>query len=202
MNTTRHITASITKAASASYDGTFVLSDESLDRTGDIIRVDGWQLAAFKKNPIALWQHDSYNPIGSWKNIRIEGKRLIGDLKLATTALANTARTLISEGVLKAVSVGLRVLEYEPIDEREPYGGWEIKKSELMEVSLVSVPANQNALLISKRFNLSEVERKLIFATPGQSPGQPPPAASGIHPSVQRALDAREAVRKIMEKRS
>jgi hypothetical protein len=45
-----------------------ILSDESVDRVGDVIRADGWVLTNFKKNPIALFQHRADFPLGTWKN--------------------------------------------------------------------------------------------------------------------------------------
>lgn len=35
----------------------FVASDETADRYGDIVRVAGWDLANYKRNPIVLFQH-------------------------------------------------------------------------------------------------------------------------------------------------
>jgi hypothetical protein len=62
--------------AAASADGLdFVLSDETVDRYGDVIVASGWQLANFKKNPIALFGHDQSTPIGVWENLRVEGTR-------------------------------------------------------------------------------------------------------------------------------
>jgi hypothetical protein len=55
----------------------FVLSDATIDRYGDSIDPKGWVLGFFKKNPIALFGHDSSFPIGTWSNIRIEGGKLI-----------------------------------------------------------------------------------------------------------------------------
>lgn len=179
----------------------FVLSNETVDRVGDIVRADGWDLRAFKANPLALWQHDANQPIGTWQNVRVENKQLLGELKLASVPMGQLAQTLIDEGVLRAVSVGFQVKDYKPINEKEPYGGWDIKKAELFEVSLVSVPANASALLIAKRLGLSAEQRELIFATQGQSPGQQTSAVSGIHPVVQRALDTREAIRALLENR-
>ena len=37
----------------------FILSDATADRFGDIVEPAGWQLDNFKKNPIALFGHDS-----------------------------------------------------------------------------------------------------------------------------------------------
>ena len=47
----------IRKAApAAKRDGmSFVLSDETPDRLGDVIMSDGWQLEEFRQNPIALF---------------------------------------------------------------------------------------------------------------------------------------------------
>lgn len=186
----RFITGYITKSSSNESSPTFVLNEESADRMGDVIEVAGWDLAQFKKNPIALWQHNHEKPIGTWHNVRVEGKRLIGALKLAGTNLAKMAQQLIDEGVLKAVSVGFIPKEHEPIDEKDPYGGWRIKAAELLEVSLVSVPAHPKALLLSKRLGLSNAERRLVFES----------AVSGVNPEVQRASAALEAARRALRK--
>ena len=37
----------------------YVMSDATADRYGDVIEPDGWQLRHFKRNPIALFGHDS-----------------------------------------------------------------------------------------------------------------------------------------------
>ncbi len=50
----------------------FVASDETPDRVGDIIKVSGWNLTNYKKNPVVLWGHDQANtpPIGKAVNVR------------------------------------------------------------------------------------------------------------------------------------
>src|SRR6266436_4517309 len=48
-------------------NGTFdvIISTEDLDRSGEIVRQNGWELANYKNNPIVLWGHDYYSlPIG------------------------------------------------------------------------------------------------------------------------------------------
>lgn len=171
---TKFFTGVIEKSSDGDKDGTFILSTEDIDRDGDIILADGWRLDNFIKNPIALWQHDHKQPIGKWSNFRIEGKRLIADLKLAGTNLALMAKQLIDEGILKAVSVGFSVKEgdYEYRDPEKPYGGYLIKSAELLEASLVSVPANQNALMIGKALNLSAADLAVVFDAPPESFGK------------------------------
>lgn len=131
----------------------FVLSDESVDRVGDIIRADGWKLSDFRKNPIALFGHSHRDIIGVWTKVRVEGKKLMGRLKLAdegTSELIDTIRKLVDQRILKAVSVGFMPLEGQPRDEKDPWGGFEFTKTSLHEGSLVAVPANPNALSIAK----------------------------------------------------
>jgi len=160
----KHLTGYIEKAADgAEYDGTFILSTDSPDRDGDVIDQAGWSLDNFVKNPIALWQHDHRNPVGRWENIRVETNRLVADLKLGSTKMAQMTKQLIQDGILRAVSVGFRPLDYEPLEDDAPAKGWLIKAAELLEASLVSVPANQEALQISKSLGLSDDERSVIF---------------------------------------
>lgn len=153
--------AELKAAPDDEYDGTFVLNEESEDRVGDVIVADGWDLKDFRKNSPALWGHDPDKLIGRWDNVRVEGKRLLGQLKLASTPMAQMAKTLIQEGILKAVSVGFAPKEYEP----RKNGGYLIKKASLMEVSLVSVPAHPNALLLSKQLGLTAGDRRAVFGS-------------------------------------
>jgi HK97 family phage prohead protease len=143
---------SFTKAATQSDSDPFefVLSDETIDRAGDIVRAKGWHLEDFEKNPVALYGHDHKDVIGRWENVRVTGKQLIGNLVLAATERGNEIKALIEQGILKAVSVGFQVLEYEPINKDQPWKGLDIKKAALHEVSVVAVPANPNALMLAK----------------------------------------------------
>lgn len=144
----------------------FVLSDETVDRYGDVIEAKGWDLRTFKKNPIALWAHDSRSVIGTWENVRVEGKRLIGRLKFAAKGTSDRIDELISlveQGILRAVSVGFRPLEAEPLDKERPYGPQKYVKSELLETSLVAVPANPAALALAKSLHISDETLVLAF---------------------------------------
>lgn len=173
----------------------FVLSDETVDRYGDIVEAAGWVLTNFKKNPIALFGHSSAFPIGTWSNIRVEGKKLVAKLNLAkrgTSARIDELINLVEQGILRAVSVGFIPLKSEPIDPERKYGPQKYTKQELLETSLVSVPANPAALALAKQLNISpetmslafgeqaEVRRKDVSAT-GEHAASPP--ANGESPS-------------------
>jgi hypothetical protein len=60
--------------------------------------------------------------------------------------LADEYCALAKAGVINAVSVGFISLAREPLRE----GGWRFASWELLELSLVSVPANPNALVIER----------------------------------------------------
>ncbi len=143
---------------------TFVLSDESVDRMGDVIRADGWDIAAFEKNPVALYGHNHEKPIGRWENVHVAGKKLVGTLRLAkqgTSAFIDSVRSLIEQGILKAVSVGFQPIEAKPRKD----GGYEFVRSALHEVSVVAVPANANALVVARALIPHNVDD--LFAKPG-----------------------------------
>ncbi|MEE4209346.1 MAG: phage major capsid protein [Parvularcula sp.] len=153
----------IHKAAPGKGDGlTFVLSDATRDRYGDEIVASGWDLRAFKQNPIALFGHSSAFPVGTWKNLRIEGGKLLGDLALAARGTSQRIDELISlveQGILRAVSVGFKPVESEPLED----GGRRYTKQELLETSLVSVPANPSALAVAKSMQISDDTLSLAF---------------------------------------
>lgn len=157
----------IYKAGSANGEGLeFVLSDATVDRYGDVVEPSGWDLKNFKKNPIALFGHSSGFPIGTWTDLRVEGGKLIGRLKLAahgTSARIDELISLVEQGILRAVSVGFRPLESDPIDASRPYGPQRYKRQELLETSLVSVPANPAAVALAKSLNLSKETIELAF---------------------------------------
>lgn len=151
----------------------FVLSDETPDRMGDVIMANGWELKDFQKNPIALFNHKADWPIGTWKNLRVENSSLRGSLKLApegTSPRIDEIRRLIDAGVLKAVSVGFRSIASEP--RKSPDAKWlgeTFTKTELVETSLVSVPANPNALAIAKAMQISPTTIDMVFAKTGSA---------------------------------
>jgi HK97 family phage prohead protease len=142
----------------------YVLSDETPDRYGDILMVSGWDITNFKKNPIALFGHRSDFPIGLWGNLRVENKQLRGNLQLApkgTSPRIDELRKLVEAGILKAVSVGFVPINSKP--RGKDVNGTIYTKHELIETSLVSIPANPNALQVVKQLNISPDVQRLVF---------------------------------------
>jgi phage head maturation protease len=148
----------------------FVLSDESVDRMGEVINADGWDLSEFKadRNPIALFNHNANAIIGHWENVRIVGKQLLARIVFGSTQVAKDARSDFEEGHLRAASVGFSPIEKEPINAKaDPhFGPFRYLRQQLVECSLVAVPANANALHISRSFALPADAERQLFGKP------------------------------------
>lgn len=154
---------SITKTGSRIADSyEFVLTTETPDRVGDVIVVSGINTKAFEKNPIALFMHRHDEPIGVWSNLKRTANAMTGRLNLAakgTSKYVDFAHSMIEQAIIKAVSVSILPKEYTPNKGR----GITVTESELVEVSLVSVPMNPQALMIAKSFDFSEEEISGLF---------------------------------------
>ena len=133
-----------------------VASDPTLDRTKDVMRPEGCILDNYHENNIVLANHDPTQPIGNAKaaisNGRVEA--LIDFAPAGISAKADEYCGLAKAGVLRAVSVGFDPIEYEP----NKAGGLNYNKWELMELSLVAVPANPGARIIARAAQLDPVE--------------------------------------------
>jgi HK97 family phage prohead protease len=130
----------------------FVLSDGTVDRMGDRIDPNGWDLTSYRKNPVVLWAHDALAPpIGRMHSISIssDGTRLIGDVEFAAAEVYPFAATIcrmVEAGYINAGSVGFAPLEFSLAKDPERPFGIDFHRQELLEFSIVPVPANQNAL--------------------------------------------------------
>jgi hypothetical protein len=137
------------KDTNGSFD--VIISTEDLDRAGEIVRQDGWELANYKNNPIVLWGHDYYNlPIGictetyktTYHGLPATGAKGIffsDDIN----PLAQQVRRMYDYGVKSGsnvgctTSVGFIPKEFDEDNQRI------ITRAELLEFSFVPVPANQ-----------------------------------------------------------
>lgn len=129
----------------------FVISTDQVDRMGDTIAVDGWKLESFRKNPVVLWAHDSsILPVGKASNVRVED----GKLKARATFMprelsgfADTVMKALKAGFLSASSVGFAPLKYNFVDDPQRRFGIDFLEQELLEFSIVPIPANPGALI-------------------------------------------------------
>ena len=136
---------------------TFVLSTSDVDRHGDIIEQSSWQLDNFKSNPVFLEQHKSDEfALGQFEELWFENDdnnegntKLMGRVKFATEIYdrAKIAFELVKEGFMRTVSVGFIPHDIDYIEDKDAFV---LRDCELLEVSLVSVPANSMAVVRAK----------------------------------------------------
>ena len=127
---------------------TFVVSNESIDRDKDSLSAKGWELDHYQTNPVVLFAHDyKALPIAKALSIHEENGQLVSTAQFATAEenpFADMVYRLLKGGYLNAVSVGFVPKEYTQNKER---GGYDFTKQELLEYSVVPVPANAGALI-------------------------------------------------------
>jgi len=116
------------------------------DRHGEVVSVEGWDMKNFKKNPVLLWAHDHTIPaIGVAKNIKVDGvgkkaRVLFEPVFHDLTDQAKALKQMVEDKIINSFSVGFRPLEME---------GDTYTKQELLEISLVNVPANPEARMLA-----------------------------------------------------
>lgn len=142
----------------------FIASDETLDRQGEVIPLDSWDLKNYRKNPVLLVNHDYMvqNIVGKAKNLKVDKNKASGKNAMffepvfhGITQLSKEVEQMVKEGVLNTVSVGFI--------RRGPAGDGQKESNELIEISFVPVPANPSAeqlsVLMSKAIKAEEEEQ-------------------------------------------
>ena len=153
-----------------------VITTTRQDRDGDVLETKGAEL-----DPGAplLWQHLPTEPIG---RLLSEGKRtsklLMGSFSICGTLLGEDAALLAEHGALD-ISHGFLPSKWEPLDEADPLAGYHILEFKILEVSLVSVPSNPDAVI--EAFSREKLQHPLVKAWAGSRFARRPIlSASGI----------------------
>jgi len=142
---------------------TVVASTEAIDSYGTIIKQDGWDLKRFIENPVVPLSHRWDDlPVGRVTRIEIIDKTLVADIQFAQDEMAERVWQLWRAGFLKAVSVGFMPIEWHFGHQ----GDSEVliyDRCELLEISVVTIPANPEALAktIVRNVRSTKTENKL-----------------------------------------
>jgi HK97 family phage prohead protease len=136
----------------------FTISTESVDREQDRIALAGWDLANFRRNPVVLWGHDASRlPIGRALDLRIEDGGLKATVEFIPEdtpeggQFAESVYRLARQGFIAATSVGFRPIKWDYTNDQSRgaddwFPGIDFEEQELVELSVVTVPANPEAL--------------------------------------------------------
>lgn len=149
-----------------SRSAVFTISTASVDRMGDTIAVDGWKLDAYRKNPVVLWGHDAESlPVARADKVWIEGGKLKAEATFTPKGLSrfnDTVFEMLKGKFLNATSVGFQPLKYAFTDDPQRRFGIDFMEQELLEFSVVSVPANPEALVEARSAGI-DVEPMIDF---------------------------------------
>jgi len=170
---------------------TFVISTEEVDRHGDVIVPEGWQLEAYQRNPVFLWAHDYARPvIGRAVAVWKEPQRLLARMEFAPTDFAREVALLYRSNYQRGVSVGFKPLSFEERRQEKTgaFLGIRFLEQELLEVSAVPVPANRSALrrALDQAPRLGDYLRRMER---GSRRGLGPEGAEGIWPELAARID-------------
>lgn len=171
----------------------FIGSDGSVDRYNEVIDPKGWQLEDFRANPVIPDCHD-YSSIakilGRAQSVEVKDGQLINRVQFCLdNPLGNLACKMAKGGFIKSQSVGFIPLEWtNGVGKDLPDRTY--TKSELLEISLVVVPANPGAtignqiksvLSTSERHDLAEFLKQFCSEEKPDPDGKGSASAAEVH---------------------
>lgn len=130
-----------------------VIANDSrkLDFDKDRYLLEGIDFERYLKNPVICLNHErSELPIGKATKIWIENDMLMCDIEIYKSdidsehsQLCATIQDMVEKGIVKGISITTRDIEAYPNE----YGGYDIFRCELIEISIVTIPNNENSLI-------------------------------------------------------
>ena len=145
-----------------------MVSTEAVDRAGDIVRAAGAVLENYLKNPVVMWAHNYYEPPVA-KALSIEiipgvGLKSVFQFpEWGMNSQADTVRRLWAAGFLNATSIGFIPLVSKSLS-NDSWGPQEYTSWELLEYSIVPIPANQEALRLAMKNIDAEIKRGRVLS--------------------------------------
>jgi Escherichia/Staphylococcus phage prohead protease len=132
----------------AGYASTFGGTPDSY---GDIVATGAFADSLLARPHVRLlWQHNLEEPIGKAISLKEDDKGLLGHWSLVPTDTGSKAHQLLHAGLVDSLSIGFMTRDAEYKDD----GTRILKNIDLFEVSLVTVPANSNAVVTSFKTDL------------------------------------------------
>jgi HK97 family phage major capsid protein/HK97 family phage prohead protease len=162
-------------------------STPSTDRVGDIVESMG---AKFKLPLPLLWMHDHKQPIGHVEYAKPTKDGIPFRARLAKSDEPGTLRDRLDEawqsikiGLVKAVSIGFSIKDYEVLKE----GGWRIKEWDWLELSAVPIPANADCNIS----RIKSIDAEVLAAT-GHKPNGVRTLSAGVTASRNKTVMIKE----------
>jgi hypothetical protein len=167
--------SAVTTLERATSGGMIRISAPSLDRDRDRVMPMGAQLDAYRRNPVVQWGHGYAEPwqtIGRTVDLSVSADGIDALFELREPASDSDPQHIVlalwNGGFINASSIGFQPLAAEPND----FGGLDFTSWEMLEFSLVPIPANRDALrraadehpLAAKAFGLDIVKAGRVLS--------------------------------------
>jgi HK97 family phage prohead protease len=138
----------IKSAADQAFEGW--ASTPAVDRQGEVVLPEALaaSLPDYMRNPIVTYAHDWLHPIGRTTEARATEAGLHVRILLGRTTRAREIWQLIEDRILRSLSIGFNA---GPEDGYERDGIWHWRRIELLEISIVPIPANPQATITIAR---------------------------------------------------
>ena len=141
----------------ATASALFTISTPSQDRDGDIVMPEGClkHLDSYKANPVVLFDHGvfplpvalSEDPSTKLCTVNVMPDRITARAFFHCDTLESSqVCRLVDKKVLRAASIGFNAIKGQPVNPNRPRSGSVVEDWELVEWSIVPVPANGEAL--------------------------------------------------------
>lgn len=129
------------------------LTNDRLNSYGYRVLTEGVDMEQYERNPILLYMHNRGQVIGVVKDLKRENGEITGELAFdEATELSRQCRKQWEFGSLRMVSIGFNVIETSDAPEHIVSGQRfpTVTRSQLHEVSLVDIGANNDAIRLYK----------------------------------------------------
>jgi phage head maturation protease len=139
-----------------------------VDSDGDVVLPQGIDISRYQKNPVVLFQHNLDMPIGYAEEITVSDEKITAKTRFGSTDEAQKVHQLLKDKVLRTHSIGFVTLEFESrgtktfeslmvdlkskfpnkfTDEVSKRVDRVVTKALLLEYSVVTIPANEEAVI-------------------------------------------------------
>lgn len=184
----------------------YTITGNKKDRQGEILDPKGAKIDNFLSNPVLLWGHNQTMgteplPIGSVEEVKVYDNKINCKAVIHNiTQLAREVGELVKKGFLNTMSVGFIPLERDKKDSSI------ISKWEMLEHSVVPVPAYQDALIYAKKMGYNEILKTMEnietkgaipYSVHGDGPKAPEDEPWNAGEEVAKATGDAEKLRKM-----
>ena len=168
------------------------ITNESVNSYGFRVLTDGIDLEQYRRNPVLLYMHERGNVIGYVKDLQAGGGEVSGELVFdEASELSRRCKKQYEVGSLRMVSIGLDPKETSDAKELLLEGQTRptVTKSKLVEVSLVDIGANDDAIVMKNDGQRVELEKDGNCLLPLLAAAVPQRTEHHINPNNQTTMD-------------